>query len=130
MSRATTCPYLTNPLTPARKENPMRTTHPILLHDNGRPLRFVIRRMPAFQMEAWLERAAELLPGRPGKAPRHPAALASELLRRGTFPLARANAEQAAALLDEMLAYCSPTARSSTRKAARKPPAPGSSSPA
>ena len=85
----------------------MRTTQPILLHDNGRPLRFVIRHMPALQLEAWLERAAELLPERPGTTPRHPATLASELLQRGAFALARADAIQAAALQDEMLACCS-----------------------
>ena len=84
----------------------MRTRPTILLHDNGRPLRFVVRHMPALPMEAWLERAAELLPESTGTAKRHPAALAAELLRRGTFALACAG-ERGGDLLDEMLAYSS-----------------------
>ena len=85
----------------------MRKPKTILLYDNGRPLRFVVRQMPALQMEAWLERAAELLPlPRLGGAPAHPVGVAGLLLRRGIFALARAGGEQPAALLEEMLQRC------------------------
>ena len=85
----------------------MGATQPIILHDNGRRMRFIIRHMPALQMEAWLERAAELLPECPDTNHGHPGPLATEILRRGAFGLARAGEEQAAALQDEMLGYCS-----------------------
>ena len=42
----------------------MRTTRTVVLDDNGLPPRFVVRHMPAPYREAWLERAAEPLPGR------------------------------------------------------------------
>ena len=86
----------------------MRKPKTIVLYDNGRPLYFSVRHMPALRMEAWLERAAKLLlPASPDQNVAHPVILAGALLRRGTFALARSGEKQAAALLNEMLEYCS-----------------------
>lgn len=79
----------------------------VSLEDGGRKVTFGIRKMPALRMEAWLTRAAEVLPpelARPVAG--SPTALAELILRRGLLALACGGGDGARRLLDELMACC------------------------